>query len=76
MKKPNRTTLLSNFCYFIGGFNASENSYGRLGLSVKNVNDDNEVVEYLLSQYKYDVTHRLEKEIVELKAKLFDLQNK
>ena len=74
--KPTRTTLLANFAYIIGGFNASEKSYGRLEMHVRNIDDDKEVVDYLLKEYKDDVTKNLIEENTKLKAKLYEIQKK
>ena len=77
IKKPSpRSALLGWFAYCIGGWNANAGSSpGRLVFDV-NIDNDEEVVRYLLKSYKRDVEVPLKNEIDKLKVRIFDLQEK
>ncbi len=75
MKNESRTSIIAKLAYLHGGHNASENSWGRLGMVV-DTNDDKAVAEYFYREISKDAREPLEKEIIKLKALIFDLQNK
>ena len=63
-----RDDLIEAFLWEIGGFDG-----GLFGhLSDTEIKDDKKVVEFLLDTHEADVTEPLKKEIIELKAKLYD----
>lgn len=70
-----RRSIIAKLAYWHGGHNASEVSWGRLGMVV-DTTDDEAVAEYFYKEIRNDATQRLEREINQLKAKLYDLQNK
>ena len=70
-----RTSIISKLAYWHGGHNASENSWGRLGMCV-NVEDDEAVAKYFYHSIKEDAERPLKDEIQRLKAQLYDLQAK
>lgn len=72
--KPTRRGVISQLAYWNGGHNASETSWGRLGMQV-NVEDDAAVAEYFYKSITEDARKPLLDEITRLKAMLFDLQN-
>lgn len=73
---PNpRFALLGWLAFYIGGWNASAGSHpGRLVFDVDCENDE-EVIKHLLNAHESNVAHPLQKEIKELKSKIYDLQN-
>ncbi len=75
--EPNpRTALLAEFAAQIGGWNAGPpGSIGRLGTSC-NIDNDRAVVSYMLESYKRSQTYDLKQELIRLKARLFDLQER
>jgi hypothetical protein len=73
-RRDGRRSIIAKLAYWHGGHNASENSWGRLGMQV-DVNDDEAVAEYFYKEISADARKPLESEIVQLKARLFDLQN-
>ncbi len=70
-----RRSIIAKLAYWHGGHNASENSWGRLGMQV-DVYDDEAVAKYFYDKISSDAREPLEKEITRLKALIFDLQNK
>lgn len=73
-RQDGRRSIIAKLAYWHGGHNASENSWGRLGMQV-NTADDEAVAEYFYKEISADARKPLEAEIVRLKARLFDLQN-
>lgn len=73
-RQDGRRGIIAKLAYWHGGHNASENSWGRLGMQV-DVDDDAAVAEYFYKEISADARRPLEAEIVRLKARLFDLQN-
>jgi len=74
VQQDDRRSIIAKLAYWHGGHNASENSWGRLGMCV-DVNDDEAVAEYFYKEISADARKPLEEEIVKLKARFFDLQN-
>lgn len=74
-KTSTRTGVIAKLAYWHGGHNASENSWGRLGMQC-DTEDDEDVASYFYHSITEDAQKKLKQEIQELKAKLFDLQNK
>ncbi len=74
MKTKSRSGLIAKLAYIIGGFNASDKSCGRFGSHV-DLNDDEEIAFYVYKTISNDACAPLKKEIIDLKAQLFDLQN-
>lgn len=73
-RKDGRRSIIAKLACWHGGHNASENSWGRLGMQV-NVDDDEAVAEYFYKEISADARKPLEEEITKLKARIFDLQN-
>lgn len=71
--KGTRTGVISQLACFHGGHNASDNSWGRLALCV-DVENDRAVAEYFYTEISKDARGPLEDKIIQLKAKLYDLQ--
>ena len=74
-REDSRRSIIAKLAYWHGGHNASENSWGRLGMQVDTDNDE-AVAEYFYREISADARKPLELEIAELKARLFDLLNK
>lgn len=73
-RRDGRRSIIAKLAYRHGGHNASKDSWGRLGMQV-DTEDDEAVAEYFHKEISADVRKPLEAEIVQLKARLFDLQN-
>jgi hypothetical protein len=71
-RSDGRRSIIAKLAYWHGGHNASENSWGRLGMQV-DVEDDEAVAKYFYKEISADARKPLEAEIVTLKARLFDL---
>lgn len=74
-KTTTKTGVIAKLAYWHGGHNASDNSWGRLGMQC-DTEDDEDVASYFYHSIKEDAEKPLKQEIQELKAKLFDLQNR
>lgn len=70
-----RRSIIAKLAYWHGGHNASENSWGRLGMQV-DTDDDEAVAKYFYESISQDARKPLEAEIIKLKAMIFDLKAK
>jgi len=70
IKLPSRTGVIAKLAYLHGGHNASENSWGRLGMMVDTENDA-AVAGYFYNSITEDAKKPLEAEIMKLRAQLF-----
>lgn len=70
-----RRSIIAKLACWIGGHNASDNSWGQLHLAVDPLDDD-AVSQYLYETISATAKKPLEEEIIKLKAMLFDLQNR
>lgn len=68
----NNVEIINWFAYKLGGRNASPNSPGRL-VSEVNINNAEEVVDYLLKTHKEDIESEFKDQINNLKIKNYDL---
>lgn len=74
-KTSTRTGVIAKLAYWHGGHNASENSWGRLSMQC-DPEDDEDVASYFYHSIREDAQKPLEEKIKELKARIFNLQDK